>query len=73
MTPLHTCNYMHFSGQPSYVNRSQRLNFKCTIIIYSGAVVMVIGLFDQTCVNAVISIIYQESLLGNIVRTIQDK
>ena len=22
---------MHFCGQPSYVNRSQRLNFKCNI------------------------------------------
>ena len=30
--PLHACNYMHFCGQPSYVNRSQRLNFKCNII-----------------------------------------
>ena len=34
----------------------------------SGAVL--VGLFDQTCVDAVISIIYQDSLLGNIVCTI---
>ena len=31
---LHTCNYMHFCGQPSYVIRSQRLNFKCNIIFW---------------------------------------
>ena len=53
---------MLFSGQPSYVNRSQRLN------LYSGAVL--IGLFDKSCIDGVISIIYQDSLLGNIVCTI---
>ena len=71
MIPLYACNYhdyMHFCGQPSYVNRSQRLNFKCHIL-YSGAVL--IGLFNQTCFDAVISIICQDSLLGNIVCTIQ--
>ena len=31
---LHACNYMLFSGQPSYVNRSQRLNFTCNIIFW---------------------------------------
>ena len=39
-------------------------------ILYFSAVL--IGLFDQTCVDAVISIIYQDSLLGNIVCTIQE-
>ena len=62
MIILHACNYMLFSGQPSYVNRSQRLN------LYSGAVL--IGLFDKSCIDGVISIIYQDSLLGNIVCTI---
>ena len=52
--------------QPSYVNRSQRLNFKCNIIFST----VLFGLFDQTCVDVVISIIY--SLLGNIVCTIQE-
>ena len=42
--PLHACNNMHFCGQPSYVNKSQRLT---NAILYSGAVV--IGQFDQTC------------------------
>ena len=51
------------------VNRSQRLNF-LNAILYSGAVL--IGLFDQTCVDAVISIIYQNSLLGNTVCTIEE-
>ena len=68
MIPLYACNYMHFCGQPSYVNRSHRLISNA--ILYSGAVL--IGLFNQTCVDAVISIIYQDSLLGNIVCTIQE-
>ena len=61
------CNYMHFYGQLSYVNRSQRLNSNA--VLYSGAVL--IGLFGQTCVDAVIGIIYQYSLLGKVVFTIQ--
>ena len=43
--PLHACNYMHFCGQPSYVNRSQRL---CNIIFWCCT-----GLFNQTCVDDV--------------------
>ena len=58
-----------FCGQPSYINRNQRLNFKCNSLLYFGAVL--IGLFDQHCVDAVISINYLDSLLGNIVCTIE--
>ena len=37
-------------------------------ILYFGAVL--IGLFDLTCADAVISIIYQDSI-GNVISTIQ--
>ena len=62
-------NHMHVTTctlcrQPSYVNRSQMLNFKCSIIavLYFSAVLT--RLFDKTCVDALISnnIMYQNFL-----------
>ena len=57
---------MHLCRQLSYVNRSQRLNVN--EILYFGAVL--IGLFDLTCVDAVIAL-FTKTLLGNIICTKQ--
>ena len=61
---------MHFVWATQLCKEKSEVKFQMQYYIL--VLYLLVGLFDQTCVDAVVSITYQDCLLGNIICTAQE-